>query len=73
MPTYTDTTRTSRQDCIFSFTGFAYRIWQPLKVQPPNQYIFETGIDFTIGGHYTNYATIEETIVTGKQIGRAHV
>lgn len=59
MATYTDVTRTSRQECTFTFTNIKSRRWQPLKVLPPEQYIHNTDFSFTVGQHYGNYATIE--------------
>lgn len=63
MPTFTDLSRTSKQDCLFSFIGFNTREQDPTWAFPPNSYMQSTGFDFTVGGHFNCSARVRSIIV----------
>jgi hypothetical protein len=52
MPTFTDISRTSKQEGIFTFTNYNKKVQDPTWAFPPDMYIHNTAFDFTIGGHY---------------------
>mgnify|MGYP003342815162 CR=1 FL=1 len=59
MPTWTDASRTSRQDATFSFTNYKVKVWQPLKTIPPGEYIWSTELEFTIGDHFSCFGNVK--------------
>jgi hypothetical protein len=63
MPTFTDLSRTSRQDALFSFIGFNQKEGHPNAVIPPGTYMQTSNFDFTVGGHYGCSARIRSLIV----------
>lgn len=63
MPTFTDLSRTSRQDALFSFIGFNQKEGHPNAIIPPGTYMQTSNIDFTVGGHYGCSARIRSIIV----------
>lgn len=63
MPTFIDLSRTSKQDCVFTFTGYNKREYDPTAAIPPGAYMQSTGFDFTLGGHYNCSARIRDIIV----------
>ena len=50
MPTFTDLSRTSKQEGLFTFTNYNRRVFDPTGLLPPGSYIQNTQFDFTIGG-----------------------
>lgn len=63
MPTFTDLSRTSKQDCLFSFIGFNQKEGHPNAVIPPGTYMQTSNFDFTVGGHFNCSARIRSVIV----------
>ena len=63
MPTFTDLSRTSKQDCIFTFTNYNVKTWDPTYAIPPGTYVQYTAFDFTIGGHYGCSARVRDILV----------
>jgi hypothetical protein len=63
MPTFTDLSRTSRQDALFSFIGFNQKEGHPNAVIPPGTYMQTSNFDFTVGGHYGCSARVRSLIV----------
>jgi hypothetical protein len=62
MPTFTDLSRTSKQEGVFTFTNFNRRLFDPTGLLPPGSYMQNTSFDFTIGGHYGCSARVRELI-----------
>jgi hypothetical protein len=60
MPTFTDLSRTSQQDCTFSFTNYNRKVFDPTWAFPPGMYLQNTAFDFTIGGHYNCSARVRD-------------
>lgn len=52
MPTFTDLSRTSKQEGTFTFTNYNKKVQDPTWAFPPGMYIQNTAFDFNIGGHY---------------------
>ena len=63
MPTFTDLSRTSKQDALFSFVGFNQKENDPTAIIPPGTYIQTSNFDFTLGGHYGCSARVRSFIV----------
>ena len=68
MPTFTDLSRTSKQEGLFTFTNYNRRVFDPTGLLPPGSYIQNTQFDFTIGGHYGCSARVRD-IITYSQPG----
>ena len=58
MPTFTDLSRTSKQEGVFTFTNYNAKVFDPTWAFPPGMYIHNTAFDFTIGGHYNCSARV---------------
>lgn len=63
MPTFTDLSRTSKQEGVFTFTNYNKKVFDPTGVLPPITYIHNTAFDFNIGGHYNCSARVRDFIV----------
>ena len=64
MPTYLDLTRTSNQSCAFAFS-VKVRFYDPTWNKPPGFYIYQSTVDFTVGGHYGCSARFQVLYQTG--------
>jgi hypothetical protein len=68
MPTFTDLSRTSKQEGLFTLTNYNRRVFDPTGLLPPGSYMQNTQFDFTIGGHYGCSARVRD-IITYSQPG----